>query len=234
VKLNKSLLAALLATMSLPVAAELTNLGGLTQDQFRRLSEDLGAALSYKGVTPATSLGAFGFDVGVELTTTDMRNSGVFLAAGAGSVDRLFVPKVHLHKGLWTGADIGGFYGGASEIGGSLWGASLRQAFVEDSLANPAFAGRLSGTRTTDLGNLKVYSLAADLLLSKRVTIVTPYVGAGIVRIESKATGFETVTSNEGRYFGGVNVNLGLINLAAEAERLGGNTSLSAKIGWRF
>jgi hypothetical protein len=234
VKLNKTLLATLLAALSLPAAADLTNLGGLTQDQFRKLSEDLGAAFSYKGVTPATSLGPWGFDLGVELTTTDMRNSDVFQAAGSGSVDRLFVPKVHINKGLWTGTDIGAFYGGSSEIGGSLWGLSLRQAFIEDTVTTPAFAGRISGTRTTDLGSLKVYTLAGDLVLSKRLTIVTPYVGAGIVRVESKATGFETVTSNEGRYFGGVNVNLGIINLAAEAERLGSNTSLSAKIGWRF
>jgi len=233
-KLKNTLLAATLVAASLPAAADLTNLNALTQDQFRKLSEDLGAAFSYKGVTPATSLGPWGFDLGVELTTTDMRNSDIFRIAGSGSVDRLFVPKVHINKGLWTGSDIGGFYGGSSEIGGSLWGASLRQAFIEDTATSPAFAGRLSGTRTTDLGSLKVYSLAADLMLSKRLAIVTPYVGAGIVRVESKATGFETVTNNEGRYFGGVNVNLGIVNLAAEAERLGSNTSLSAKVGWRF
>ncbi len=232
--MKKTLLAVLVATLPLPAAADLTNLGGLTQDQFRKLSEDLGAAFSYKGVTPATSLGPWGFDLGVELTTTDMRNSDVFQAAGSGSVDRLFVPKVHVHKGLWTGSDIGGFYGGSSELGGSLWGVSLRQAFLEDTATSPAFAGRLSGTRTTDLGSLKVYSLAADLMLSKRLTVVTPYVGAGIVRVESKATGFETETFNQGRYFGGVNVNLGIVNLAAEAERMGSNTSLSAKFGWRF
>lgn len=234
--MKKSLPAVLMAALSLPAAADLTNLGGLTQDQFRRLSEDLGAAFSYKGVTPATSLGPWGFDLGVELTTTDVRDSDTFRAAGSGSVDRLFVPKVHLHKGLWTGSDIGGFYGGSSELGGSLWGVSLRQNFVEDSVATPAFAGRLSGTRTTDLGSLKVTSLAADLMLSKRLTLATPYVGAGIVRVESKAsgTGLETETFNQGRYFGGLNVNLAVVNLAFEAERMGGNTSLSAKVGWRF
>ncbi len=232
--MKKILIAASLLAASLPAAADLTNLGALSQEQFRKLSEDLGAAFSYKGVTPATSLGPWGFDLGVELTSTDMRNSDVFQAAGSGSVDRLFVPKVHINKGLWTGADLGGFYGGSSEIGGSLWGVSFRQNFVEDTVTSPAFAARLSGTRTTDLGSLKVYSLAADLMLSKRFTIVTPYVGAGIVRVESKATGFESETFNQGRYFGGVNVNFGIVNLAAEAERMGSNTSLSAKIGWRF
>ena len=124
----------------------------------------------------------------------------------------------------------------SSEIGGSLWGVSLRQNFVEDSLTSPAFAARLSGTRTTDLGSLRVYTLAGDLMLSKRFTLVTPYIGARLVRVESKASGtrLATETSNEGRFFGGVNLNLALVNLAIEAERLGDNTSLSAKVGWRF
>ena len=61
--MKKILLAPLLAALSLPAAADLTNLNALTQDQFRKLSEDLGAAFSYKGVTPATSLGPWGFDI---------------------------------------------------------------------------------------------------------------------------------------------------------------------------
>jgi hypothetical protein len=34
--------------------------------------------------------------------------------------------------------------------------------------------------------------------------------------------------------FGGVNVNLLAVNLAFEAEKMGDNVSLSAKLGWRF
>jgi hypothetical protein len=66
--------------------------------------------------------------------------------------------------------------------------------------------------------------------------LLTPYAGGGAVRVMSDASGSGLAKErfNKGRYFGGVNVNLLAINLAFEAEKMGGNTSLSAKIGWRF
>lgn len=234
--MKKPLAAVLLAAALPAAAADLPNLGALMQEQFRRISEDLGAALSYKGVTPATTLGPWGFDVGLELSATDVRNSDLFQLAGNGSTSTLFVPKLHVYKGLGAGFDIGGFVAGAPDVDATLWGLDLRYAFIEDTLTTPAFAVRLSGTRTSDISNLSVYTYGADLMLSKRLTLVTPYVGAGVVRIESSpgVAGLADETFNKGRYFGGVNLNLAVINLAFEAERLGSNTTLSAKAGWRF
>lgn len=233
----KKLLSAILLSASLPAsAADLPSLGDLTQRQFRLISEDLGAALSYKGVTPATTLGPWGFDVGIELSATDVKNSDIFRLAGNGSTDSLFVPKLHVYKGLAAGFDIGGFVAGAPDVDATLWGLDLRYALVEDTLTTPAVAMRLSGTRATDIGSLRVSTYGGDLMLSKRFVLATPYIGAGIVRVESKSGvgGLADETFNKGRYFGGVNVNLAIINLAVEAERMGENTTLSAKVGWRF
>ena len=62
------------------------------------------------------------------------------------------------------------------------------------------------------------------------------YIGAGMVRTEaSVANSFLAKEKiDEGRVFGGVNVNLVAINIAFEAEKMGDNVSLSAKLGWRF
>ena len=233
----KRLFAAYLLAASLPaVAADLPNLGALSQSQFRLLSEDLGAALSYKGVTPATTLGPWGFDVGLELSATDVKNSDIFKLAGNGSTDSLFVPKLHIYKGLWAGFDLGGFVAGAPDVDATLWGLDLRYAFIEDTLTTPAMAIRVSGTRTTDISKLRVSTFAGDLMLSKKFVLATPYIGAGVVRVQSSpgVSALSEETFNKGRYFGGVNVNLAVINLAFEAERLGDNTTLSAKVGWRF
>ena len=43
--------------------------------------KNLGAATSYKGVTPAAPLGIIGFDVGVELTQTHLESAAVFRQA---------------------------------------------------------------------------------------------------------------------------------------------------------
>ena len=229
-------LAAPLLVMALPAAAGgLPNLSTLSQEQFRGLSEDLGAAFSYKGVTPATALGPWGLDLGLEFSVTDVKSVDAFRQAG-NDTDRLFTPKLHVTKGLWAGFDIGGFVGGSSELSASVLGLELRYAFVQDSVTTPAFAVRVSGTRTDDIGNLRMQTYGIDLMLSKRFAVATPYVGVGALRIASDAgaSGLADETFNKGRLFGGLNFNLALINFAVEAERLGDNTTLSGKIGWRF
>lgn len=217
-------------------AADFPNVGTLAQDEFRRLSQDLGAAFSYKGVTPATPLGITGFDIGIEVTDTTLENSALFARAGAGSRSRLVIPKLHVHKGLIAGLDIGAFVAGAPEIDATLFGGELRYAVLDDGLVSPAVGIRLSGTKATGTGDLKIHTVAADVIVSKRFTAFTPYAGGGTVRVQSSVSGSPLADEkfNKGRVFGGVNVNLLAINLAFEAEKMGGNTSLSAKVGWRF
>lgn len=229
--------ACMTALAALPaVAAEFNSLGALAQGEFRRFSEDVGAAFAYKGVTPATPLGITGFDIGLEVTDTRLEDPGLFALAGGGRETHLVIPKFHVHKGLAAGFDIGAFVGAAPEIDAVLYGAQLRYALWDDGLARPAVGLRASATGASGLGELRVSTAALDLTASKRFTLVTPYLGAGLVRVHSaaKGTGLAEERFNKGRYFGGVNVNLVALNLAFEAEKMGDNTSLSAKLGWRF
>jgi hypothetical protein len=230
-------LAWLALAASIPLhAADFPSIGSVAQSEFRGISEDLGAAFAYKGVTPATALGVLGFDVGVEVTDTRLENSRLFRLAGAGSPSHLVIPKLHVHKGLPAGFDIGAFIGGASEVSATLYGAELRYAIIDDGLVAPALGLRLSGTKAAGLGDLSVATAALDLTVSKRFTAITPYAGAGAVRVQSRVRGSPLAEEsfNQGRIFAGVNVNLLAANLAFEAEKMGDNTSLSAKVGWRF
>jgi hypothetical protein len=231
------LLAPIAFVAALPCrAGDFGDIGSLAQQEFRAISRDLGAAFSYKGVTPGTGLGPLGLDLGIEATQTRMENSALFARAGAGGRSSLVIPKLHVHKGLFAGFDAGAFVAGAPEIDARLFGADLRYTLVDDGLTAPAIGVRLSGTRTSGLGELEVSTLAADLMVSKRFTMLTPYAGAGTVRITSSAdgTGLAEERINQARVFGGVNLNLLAVNLAFEAEKMGDNVSLSAKVGWRF
>ena len=216
--------------------SDLNNIGNVTQDQLRGIAEDLGAAFSYKGVTPATPLGITGFDIGVELTDTNVKNSSAFGAAGAGSPSDLLIPKIHIYKGLGWGFDIGGFVGGSSTVGATLIGLDLRYAFVDDTLDTPAIAVRVSGTRAQDMGDLTLNTAGLDLMISKKLTVFTPYAGIGTVRVQSnvKGTSLAEENFNKGRGFVGLNTNFLGANFAAEYEQMGSNPSISVKIGFRF
>ena len=234
--MKRPLLAMLLLGALPAMAGDFSSIGALSQDQFRKVSEDLGAALSYKGVTPATPLGLTGFDIGVEVSATDIRNSDLFSLAGSGSPDYIVVPKLHVYKGLPWGIDIGAFVGGASEVSATLYGLDARWAILDDGVATPAVAVRLSGTRASDIGSVRISTLAGDVMVSKKFVIATPYLGVGVVRTNSEAggTGLADEAFNKSRVFAGLNLNLAVLNLAFEAEKLGDNTTVSAKAGWRF
>lgn len=217
-------------------AADFNSLGALTSAEWTQLTQDLGAAFSYKGVTPATPLGTLGFDVGLEVTDTKLENASALARAGAGSHSHLIIPKLHITKGIFGGLDVGAFVGGSSEIGAALYGAHLSYAFLDDTLTTPAVALRVSGTKASGLGDLSIGTAAADVLVSKKLALVTPYAGGGLVRVQATAhnTALEEKSFNKGRGFAGLNLYLIGANLAFEVEKMGGNTSLSAKIGMRF
>ena len=225
-----------LATASSARAADFTDLGDLTQGEFRDFARDLGAAFSYKGVTPATPLGTLGFDLGIEVTQTQLEHSRLFALAGSDEHSSLLIPKVHIHKGLPANFDISAFVGGATQIDAYVWGAAGRWTLADDGLVYPAVGLRASYTKTTGTGDLKVQTGALDLLVSKKFIAVTPYIGAGVVRTEASVANstLSKEKNDESRVFAGLNVNLVALNLAFEAEKLGDNVSLSAKLGWRF
>ena len=232
----KKILAVAATVLALPAyAGGFTHLGALSQQEFRLVSEDLGAAFAYKGVTPAKRLGPIGFDVGVEITQTQFENSSLFAKAGAGDLGDVLVPKFHVNAGLVAGVDIGAFIGGTSDLDATVFGMDFRYAILEDTLTTPAVAVRLSGTRTNGM-DVQVGTIAADIMVSKTLTMLTPYGGAGIARVRSKAAvgGFSEETFNKGRFFAGVNLNMGIANFAIEAEKMGDNASYSAKVGLRF
>ncbi len=235
-KLSRGIATLVLVATPFAHAGDLNNLGSLAQDQFLKLSKDLGAVTSYKGVTPATRLGVVGFDVGVELTATNLENSSIFRQAGGSSSSSVLIPKLHIHKGLPFGFDIGAFISKVSDANISLFGAEARWALVDDGITTPAVGLRIAGTKETGVGQLDLSTVSADVVVSKKLTLVTPFIGAGRVQVKSKPNvgGLKEEKFSQSRIFAGLNANFAVVNLAVEAEKQGDATSISAKAGWRF
>jgi hypothetical protein len=204
-----------------------------TQTAFKTFSEDLGAALSYKAVTPPAPLGITGFDLGLEVTSTKMRN----LDIATGGSNNLPVPKLHVYKGLPMGFDIGAVYSAVPSSNVKYYGAEVRYALMEGGVALPAVGMRGAFTKLTGVDKLSLDNKSLDISISKGFVMFTPYAGAGIVWTTSTPNGIPSLTKEsfqQTKLFIGGNLNLGLANLAVEADKTGSANSVSAKIGFRF
>jgi hypothetical protein len=227
------------AGLTLPAQASNLNLGALTsQSQFQLLSEDLGAALSYKPLQPSEPLGLFGFDIGVAATDTKLENSADYAAAFAGSASTsLVVPTVRAYLGLPLNFDVGAIYGSVPDSNIELWGGELRYALIPGGVATPAVALRGSYTTLTGVDQLKLNTTAVDLSISKGFALFTPYAGIGYVWVQSTPQGVPSLTSYDfstSKYFVGLNMNFVFMNLALEADKTGSVGSYGIKVGFRF
>jgi hypothetical protein len=239
--LRPASVAAILATASLPaVAGNINNVGGLNQDQFRRFSEDLGSALSYKPLTPTAPLGLLGFDLGIAATDTKVKNKDVFQIVGAGNdVSDIVVPSVRLNLGLPLSFDVGAMYATVPGSNVRLAGGELRWSFVSGSTVMPAIGLRGSFTQLGGVNQLDFTTKGLDLSISKGFAFFTPYGGIGKVWVDSTPKNIpaavpskESFTLN--KYFVGFNMNFVFVNIALEGDKTGDDTTYGLKLGFRF
>lgn len=218
-------------------ANDITTLGTLAQAEFRDLSEDLGSALSYKPVTPAEPLGVSGFDLGLVVTSTDMKKSEQsWVKATGSSLGNLYAPKLHIAKGLPFNLDIAAFYSSIPSTNIKLYGAELRYAILEGGISMPAVAIRGSYTKLNGVTQLSFDTKGLDISISKGFALLTPYAGIGRIWTNStpNVAGLAAESFSQSKVFGGVNMNFGLANFALELDKTGSANSYSAKLGFRF
>ncbi len=237
--MKKSLsLLCVLGCFAQPVwAANIDNLGALAQPEFKLFSEDLGAALSYKPLIPAEPLGVTGFDLGLEVTSTELKNSSLWAKATGSSRNSLPIPKIHIHKGLPFNIDVGAFYSSVPTTNIKLYGGELRYAILEGGTATPAVAIRGSLTKLTGVDQLSFGTKGLDVSISKGFAMLTPYAGVGAVWVDSTpggGLGLVKESFRQNKIFAGANLNLGLVNLAFEYDKTGSSPSYGAKLGFRF
>lgn len=231
--------AALIAAAAPAFAADINSIQLLSQNEFRLLSEDLGAALSFKPLIPSEALGITGFDLGVAVTGTKLKNDAILKKASSGGdvPSVLPVPTLRLHKGLPLNLDVGVAFSQVPGTNIRYTGGELRWAILPGSTLTPAVAIRGTLTRLTGVDQLDFDTKSLDISISKGFANITPYGGIGQVWIKSTPKGVPGLRGEDftqTKVFGGVNVNFGLANLAFEADSTGGTTTVGAKLGFRF
>lgn len=210
-------------------------LNTVTQAEFAGLADDFTAAASYKAVAPAEAQGVTGFDLGVELTSTRLKNAAVWKKAGA-DVSQLPLAKVHVRKGLLFNIDVGASLATVPNSDIRLLGAEVQYAFLPGGVALPALSMRAAYSRLSGVSQLDLNTKSVELSLSKGFLMFTPYVGVGRVwgDVTPNIAGLQKESVTADKVFGGVNANFGLTNIAAEVDRTGKNESISVKVGFRW
>lgn len=219
-------------------AQEIDQLQTINQAEFRLLSEDLGAALSYHAQIPAEPLGITGFDFGVGVTATKMENAAILQQVTSDDADAtIYVPTLRLHKGLPAGFDIGLTYASIPGSNITYTGGELRYAILKGGVASPALAVRGSLTKLSGVDQLAFDTRGVDVSISKGFGFLTPYAGIGRVWVESdphSSTGRSTEKFSLTKAFVGLGVNFALLNINFQVDKTGEATSSSLKLGWRF
>jgi hypothetical protein len=222
--------AALALTVSPVVAADISFSSAITQDQFKSLSKEAGAAIGYRNMAPAAPLGITGFDIGGEVSAISIdKNSTYWNAAfGNDAPSYLIIPKIRARKGLPFGIDIGAMYSYVPDSNIKLYGAELSKSILDGTLATPAIGVRATYTKLAGVSDLGLQTYGVDASISKGILFITPYAGAGVLWINSEAKGnlkavVAPTLSKENitvpRFFGGLVISpIPLLGITAEAE----------------
>jgi len=236
--------ALVIATAGLGQARDLKFTSPLTQGEFKDFSKEAGTALSYHNLAPSVTLGITGFEVAAQGVTVNVpqKTSYWVSAFGSDAPDFLVIPSLRARKGLPFGIDVGAMYSYVPDSNIKLYGVEISKAILDGGLITPTLGVRGSWSKLAGVDDLDLQTFAADVNLSKGFVLLTPYVGAGIVRIESKPKGnlltLSPTLTDEGitqpRYFGGVRLSLiPLVSITGEVEYAERATySLKAAVGF--
>ncbi len=222
-----------------------------SQPEFKGFAEDLTALLDHKPMVPAEPLGITGFDVGVSVTNTSMSQTSLrdidvdYVTNSATSMQMI---TLHAHKGLPYDIDVGAAYSiSASDDPISTFAYEISYAILSGNVALPAVNIKYTSTKLLGNSQIDYSSSAFELGVSKGFALFTPYASIATVSstVSAKVAGknalgvangqtYSTVKSDLFKTSIGVNVNLTIMDLLVDMTKLGDNTSLSLKAGFRF
>jgi hypothetical protein len=188
----------------------------------------------------ASPLGLIGFEVYADATYEDKFDEQSFnetAVDGDYTGGFLSVARVGARKGLPGGVDLGLAYGKTLNGDVKLISAELQYAILHGGLLEPALSVRITGTRTVDATAYELNQYGADVLLSKGFTVLTPYIGAGLIRSKGRLDrgllpSFED-TETHGVAFAGITLNLLLPKINFEVEK-GEALQAAVRVGFGF
>lgn len=156
----------------------------LTQAQWHTFVEQAGAMVTFKSLAPAKTLGKMNFRVAVDYSSSPVNqhdpawiNTFTHPDEDCPLGDAIKIPTIRASMGISDNMDIGGFWTTAPGANYGLVGGELKYAFVPESQKFPAVAVRTSVSILTGVPDFNMNIYTVDLLASKTIGRVSPYVG---------------------------------------------------------
>lgn len=173
----------------------------------------------------ARPLGTIGFEIFVDAGADSGLDDEEFwgrTVTGEVTGGWVAVGRVGARKGLPGGFDLGASYG--RSLGGDVGVVTvdLQKALLHGGPLSPAFAVRLTAGRSVGGGPYSFDQFGAEVLLSKGFTVLTPYVGAGVLysdgNLERAGGGELTTDFTQGFVYAGLTLNLLVPKITLEVE----------------
>ena len=215
----------------------------LTQDQWKRYTTQLGEISSFKSMASAETIGKKHFSIAIDYSVTPVNqhdlawiNTFVHPDGNCPLGDKIMLPMLRAKFGVSDKIEIGAKWATAPGANYGMIGGELKYAFLEETKKTPAAAVRASFTALTGVADYNISLGSIDLLVSKKVAGVSPYLGIK----ESLIMGTETTSKVDldkesllvTQGFIGVAYSIWRINLAAEYNISNVNT-FSFLIGFK-
>jgi len=199
----------------------------LTQDQWKRYTRQVGELATFKSLASAKTIGKRHFSIAIDYSSTPVNqhdlawiNTFTHPDEDCPLGDRIKIPSIRGKYGISDKVEIGAFWTKALDANYGMIGGELKYSFIKESKKIPATAIRASFTSLTGVPDYNINIGSLDLLVSKKIAFLTPYLG---IR-EGFVMGTETTTKVDlakenllvTQGFFGVTYSIWKINLAAE------------------
>lgn len=206
---------------------------GAAASDVRQMSEDLAAATSYKALGPAEAFGLIGTGIGAFAGYMATDDEDAWQRASGKRVGDITTAGLRARKGLPLGIDVSAFYADVIDTDGALFGGALQYALWKGGVATPGVALRLGYSQLTGVDDFDYDTWSVDATVSKGFAMLTPYAGVGYVtgELDPSDASIDAERVNNGRFFAGLRLSLGLIDITPEIEQNGDNFVTNLRLG---
>lgn len=207
-----------------------------TAAELEDFHQDFAAAVYPYPEHGAKPLGVVGFEIYADASYS--RQFEVFEGTNGPISGRLpqgtlSVARVGVRKGLPFGIDLEATYGRALGSSLGLVSGTVQWALLDGGAVTPALSLRVTGAQSTGVSYYRLRQLGAEAVLSKGFALLTPYVGAGLVRSESRFAFApdKNVSTTDPVLFGGLTLNLLVPRINVEVQK-GRGFQATVKVGF--